>query len=106
MASLTCFLALLLRSKFERLLSRAWNCASRRIGSATPDYWDYATLVELAVLANDRENAADALGKALVVIREKWEGETTAHNLQLIADTRKRRGEDVQWIEELIAALG
>jgi hypothetical protein len=78
---------------------------TRRIAGSNPDYWDYATLVELKVLANDRENAADSLGKALAVMREKWEGETTARNLRLIADARKQRGEDVHWIEELIAAL-
>ncbi len=89
----------------EELLPVVRYAVTRRIAGSRPDYWDYATLVELAVLANDRENAADSLGKALVAMREKWEGETTARNLRLIAESRKKRGEDVQWIEELIAAL-
>jgi hypothetical protein len=89
----------------EELLPVVRYAVTRRIAGSSPDYWDYATLLELAVLANDRENAADPLGNALVAMREKWEGETTARNLRLIADSRKQRGEDVQWIEELIAAL-
>jgi hypothetical protein len=78
---------------------------TRRIAGSTPDYWDYATLLELAVLANHRENAAESIGNALIAMREKWEGETTARNLRLIAETRKKRGEDVQWIEQLVTAL-
>jgi hypothetical protein len=78
---------------------------TRRIAGSTPDYWDYATLFELAVLANHRENAAESIGNALIAMREKWEGETTARNLRLIAETRKKRGEDVQWIEQLVTAL-
>jgi hypothetical protein len=79
---------------------------TRRIAGSTPDYWDYATLLELAVLANDREKATGSLGNALIAMREKWEGETTARNLRLIAETRKKRGEDVEWIEEIVKALG
>jgi hypothetical protein len=90
----------------EELLPVVRYAATRRIAGSTPDYWDYATLLELAVLANDREKAADSLGKALIAMREKWEGETTARNLRLIAETRKKRGEDTQWIDELVKALG
>ena len=78
---------------------------TRRIAGSTPDYWDYATLLELAVLANHRENATESIGNALIAMREKWEGETTARNLRLIAETRQRRGEDVEWIEQLVTAL-
>jgi hypothetical protein len=78
---------------------------TRRIAGSTPDYWDYATLLELAVLANHRENATESIGNTLIAMREKWEGETTARNLRLIAETRQRRGEDVQWIEQLVTAL-
>jgi tetratricopeptide (TPR) repeat protein len=50
----------------------------RRIAAGKPDYWDYATLLELAVLANDEEPAAAAAAEALAVIREARErrGET------------------------------
>jgi len=89
----------------EELLPVVRYAVNRRLAGSKADYWDYATLLELAVLANDRANSADFAGKALVAMREKWEGETTSRNLRLIAETRKRRGEDVGWIEQLVAAL-
>jgi hypothetical protein len=72
----------------------------RKIGSGKPDYWDYATLLELAVLANDEEKAMKALSDALAAIREVWEPETTARNLRLIHEARERRGENIQWVRE------
>ena len=90
---------------FEELLPVVRYAVTRRIAGSTPDYWDYATLLELAVLANHRENATESIGNALIAMREKWEGETTARNLRLIAETRQRRGEDVRWIEQLVTAL-
>ena len=90
----------------EELLTVVRYAVTRRIAGSTPDYWDHATLLELAVLAKDREKATDSAGNALVAMREKWEGETTARNLRLIAETRKKRGEDVEWIEEIVKALG
>jgi len=73
----------------------------RKIASGKPDYWDFATLVELAVLAEDKHDAMDALAKALVVIREPWEPETTARNLQLIREAREARNEAPQWANEI-----
>jgi hypothetical protein len=90
----------------EELLPVVRYAVTRRIASSTPDYWDFATLLELAVLANDRNAASGILGNALIAMREKWEGETTARNLRLIAETRKKRGEDVDWIDEVVKALG
>jgi len=90
----------------EELLPVVRYAVARRLAGSKADYWDYATLLELAVLASDRTNSADFAGKALVAMHEKWEGETTSRNLHLIAESRKRRGEEVEWIEKLVAALG
>lgn len=78
---------------------------NRRVERGTPDYWDHATLLELAVLANDETGAIAALGRALAALREKWEAETTARNLRLICAGRLGRGEEAGWVEELIAEL-
>lgn len=81
----------------------------RRIASGKPDYWDYATRLELAVLAKDEESAADALSSALAAVREPWEPETTARNLRLLIDTWQRRGELLEWVKEIektLAAAG
>ncbi len=77
----------------------------RRIRSGKPDYWDYATLLELAVLAKDRDGAAAALADALAGMREGWEGETTARNLRLIRETREARAEAVGGAEDIERAL-
>ena len=77
----------------------------RRIAKGKPDYWDYATLLELAVLGKDEAAARGATGKALAAIRETWEAETTARNLRLIRAARTTRGEAYAWAEQIEQAL-
>lgn len=79
--------------------------AQRRCEDKTPDYWDYATLLELAVLARDQERADQRLAKALASIREPWEPKTTARNLRMIRMKRTERGEDSGWIEKIEGKL-
>jgi hypothetical protein len=76
-----------------------------RKAAKTPDYWDHATLLELAVLARDTDDAADRLGEALAVARAGWELETTARNLSLIREMRAGRGESAAWIKQIEDAL-
>jgi hypothetical protein len=82
--------------------------AKRRLDGKNPDYWDYATLLELAVLANDEAAARDALASALGAVREPWEPETTARNLRLVREVRTERGIPADWTrtieEELTTA--
>ena len=85
----------------ERLLPLVAYATERRIAAGKPDYWDHATLLELAVLAHEQERAKLAFRKAVAVFREKWELETTARNLRLIRETRKARGEEVAWADEI-----
>ena len=77
----------------------------RRIATGKPDYWDYATLLELAVLAKDEERATLALGEALAAVREVWEPETTARNVHLIRTARVGRGEASDWLADIEMAL-
>jgi len=69
------------------------------------DYWDHATLVELAILAKDEAAAMDAAAAALANVREKWEPETTARNLRLIREARESRGESIAWAKQIEDAL-
>ncbi|HEX8707468.1 MAG TPA: TRAFs-binding domain-containing protein [Pyrinomonadaceae bacterium] len=73
----------------------------RRIAAGNADYWDYATRLELAVLASDEERAFSALGDALAAVREAWEPETTAGNLQLIRQAREKRQELFPWMKQV-----
>jgi tetratricopeptide (TPR) repeat protein len=70
-----------------------------------PDYWDYATLLELAVLSRDQEDAENQLAEALAVARAAWEVESTARNLSLMREMRGARGEETSWIKRLEDAL-
>jgi hypothetical protein len=69
------------------------------------DYWDYATLLELDVLAADRVAAKQRLSETTVRASEKWQLESTARNIKLIADKRRERSKGVDWIDEIIATL-
>lgn len=86
-------------TRLEQLLPVIRYAIERRIASGKPDYWDYATLLELEVLANDENASMDALGKALSSVRERWEPETTARNLQLIREAREARNEAAPWMK-------
>ena len=81
--------------------------ASRRPAA---DYWDHATLIELAVLANDRDAASEALDSALASRPVGWHLESTARNLRLIRERRSAAGQDAGWIaaleDELAQAAG
>jgi tetratricopeptide (TPR) repeat protein len=77
----------------------------RRIAKGIPDYWDHATLLELAMLSGDRQKAIAALGDSLAAIREVFEPDTTARNLGLIVDRKKARNEFQPWMEQVIQKL-
>jgi len=83
----------------KQLLPVVAYAAERRLDSGQADYWDHATRLELAVLAEDEPTARRALSRALATVREDWEPESTAGNLRLIREARRRRGDDVPWAE-------
>ncbi len=78
----------------------------RSIAQKTPDYWDRATLLELAVLDND-ENAIDRALDELLKIQdvELRQYETTANNIQMIHEAMCKRGEQSDLVEEVIYEL-
>jgi hypothetical protein len=85
----------------ERLLPVVSYAVERRIETGQPDYWDYATRLELAVLAKQEQEAFDALADAQANIREPWEPETTVRNLRFIREHRGQQGEDIPWAVNL-----
>ncbi|QGG93259.1 DUF4071 domain-containing protein (plasmid) [Agrobacterium sp. MA01] len=77
----------------------------RKIASGTPDYWDYATLLEFAVLSHDQALSEEHLANLIPRVREPWEPETTADNIQLLADALPDESEERLWILIIIAEL-
>ncbi len=91
----------------EKLVTVVSYSLDRRMAVGKPDYWDYATQLELAVLAKDEQASLDALGNALASVREKWEPETTLRNLRLIREARERRQEPIHgWMTDIEDELG
>jgi uncharacterized caspase-like protein len=66
-----------------------------------PDYWDYATLLELAILAKDKKIANSVLSKVLSKLSESWKGETTLRNLRILREARERRKESMLWTKKI-----
>jgi MAP3K TRAFs-binding domain len=75
--------------------------SATRKAELNPDYWDYATLLELAVLGRGEADAERQLSEALGVARASWELESTVGNLSRVRKARAARGEDTSFIERL-----
>jgi tetratricopeptide (TPR) repeat protein len=92
------------RKKTE-LLPIVMFAVQQRLKRTQPDYWDYATLVEMAVLGSVEKEARSRLSDALSHVREAWEPEATANNLSLISSARKKRGFNQPWFDDIISSL-
>ena len=80
----------------------AFAVAARQ-GIQSRDYWDVATVLELAVVNADERTARRALQRLLYLGRPSWCLATVAGNLSTLQQALSRRGEQVDWLE---AALG
>ena len=89
----------------QELLPVVTYAAMRSADAAQPNYWDYATLLELAVLREDAYDAEVRLGEAQCEIQGSFEPDTTAGHLRLIHEARKARGEPTPWLAHIIATL-
>jgi hypothetical protein len=89
----------------KQILPVVAYAVERRIAAGKPDYWDYATRLELAVLAKDSRKAKAALKSALPLVREVWEPETTIRNLRLICEARERRQDNLAWANQIEQTL-
>ncbi len=77
----------------------------RKIARGDADYWDHATVVELAVITGQLGEATKSLPKALAKLDEGWKAETTARNLSLIRDAWRGAGKDDSQLAKIIVAL-
>ncbi|HEU4556514.1 MAG TPA: TRAFs-binding domain-containing protein, partial [Longimicrobium sp.] len=93
-------------AKKDELLPVVRFAVTQRLKGGNPDYWDHATLLELAVLAGDETEVRRHLKNAVASVREDWEPETTANNLKLIHAARRGRGIDEPWLADVIEVLG
>jgi hypothetical protein len=99
-------LTLLVRRAGEGDLERAQElqpvilfAIGRRGGLGSRDYWDVATVLELAVIGGDRKLADQASGRIELLEPQDWMRETTAKNLGILGAALDRDHRD--WIEAL-----
>ncbi|MGD1890809.1 MAG: TRAFs-binding domain-containing protein [Cyclobacteriaceae bacterium] len=90
------------KEKLQKLSPVVEYAVNRKLETKTPDYWDYATLLEIAVIENDEEKAKAQLRKALTCNIEDWMFGTTLNNLNLIKVYRTKRAEDTSVPENVI----
>lgn len=89
----------------RRLLPVVRFAVEQRLAGTKADYWDHATMLELAVLNDEPEKAAKHLADAVAAIRETWEPGTTANNMRLIEEARASRDADTSWLSQIIEEL-
>lgn len=89
----------------HRLLPVVGFAVEQRLRAAVPEYWYHATLLEIAVLENDAEQALDVLDSVLTAFTETWQLQSTAGNLRIIERARKERGDEDGWLSQIIHEL-
>jgi hypothetical protein len=91
--------------RYAQYVSAIKLAVELKMRTKKPDYWDYATLLELAVLAEDRQEAKEQLLKALAEKTEAWMPKTTINNLIKIKSAFQKQGKDIGVLEEIVTAL-
>jgi tetratricopeptide (TPR) repeat protein len=89
----------------DRLVPLVAFAVARRGGAASSDYWDLATVLELAAIGNDWTTATRVLPKVLAAAGKAWVAKTTRDNLALLRDARRRDGQELPQLAEIIRYL-
>src|SRR5438874_11975048 len=79
----------------ERLVPLVSFAVARRGGASSSDYWDLATLLELACVGEDWATANRVLPKAILAATHSFKTATTIGNLRLLKQGRERAGREV-----------
>jgi tetratricopeptide (TPR) repeat protein len=88
----------------EKLTPLVSFAVARKGGASSSDYWDLATVLELAVIGRDEKMAMSVLPRVLARAEASWMAKTTADNLDMIKNLRKEKG-DINFLNEIIAEL-
>lgn len=98
----TCLELLGQKNKALRLVPAVEYAVKAKMKRKEPDYWDYATLLELAVIEDRYSEAKQFFFKAEPLANESWMFETTKNNLEIIVHYRMGRNEEVTSILKII----
>lgn len=94
------------REEALRLVPAVEYAVKSKMKRKDHDYWDYATLLELAIIENKFDTAEDFFYEAKPLATEVWMKTTTKYNLEKIINFRKQRGEEISGIEKIVGLLG
>ena len=82
----------------------AFAVACRR-GLSSSDYWDVATVLEVAAFNLDRPTATAAVRRLQYLGGPAWRFTTTAQNLDRLVRAHQERGELVDWLVPLVDSV-
>ena len=92
-------------SRIEELHPVVSFALGRRGGIASSDYWEVATGLELAAIAEDWELARRAAGRAVMLAPPGWMIETTVRNLGILRVAFAALGRDTGALSDVIETL-
>ena len=92
------------QQEVERLTPLVSFAVARRGGAASSDYWELATVLELALIGREETIATNVLPRLLVAAEAGWMAKTTVDNLELLLNLRRGKEETTQ-LETIIEAL-
>jgi hypothetical protein len=98
----TCLELLGKKERAFRLVPAVEYAVNAKMKRKSPDYWDFATLLELAVIENKFEEAEEFFYEAKPLAVESWMFGTTKANLEKILNFRKERNENTIELEKFI----
>lgn len=98
----TCLELLGEKEKALRLVPAVEYAVKAKMKRKEADYWDFATLFELAVIEDRFDEAEEFFYEAKPLANESWMFGTTKANLEKILNFRKERGEEVLRLEEMM----
>jgi tetratricopeptide (TPR) repeat protein len=101
----TCLELLGEKERALRLVPAVEYAVKAKMKRKEPDYWDFATLLELAVIEDRFDEAEEFFYEAKPLANESWMFGTTKANLEKILNFRKERGEELSKLSNLINLL-
>jgi tetratricopeptide (TPR) repeat protein len=89
----------------ERLLPLVSFAVARRGGASSSDYWDVATVLELACIGEDWATVNRVLPKAILAATDSFKTATTLGNLLLLKQAGERAGREVTELDRILNEL-
>jgi tetratricopeptide (TPR) repeat protein len=86
----------------ERLVPLVSFAVARRGGTSSSDYWDLATLLELACIGEDWATAVRVLPKVILAATASFQTASTIGNLRLLKQARERTGREVTQLDDIL----